>query len=163
MPVGEDSVTAAGMPNVPRALAMIGRTTPWLAGQSGLAPSYLYDLIAGKAKAPSRLKEDAIARALGLPRYVMINNELTELELRTALSRSALARVSDRIRHPPSSLIGLLDTPLAPVTEEAWLTLDAQLAALGIGRDSTTGSPPRTTDLRSETRGRPGRRPRSDR
>jgi lambda repressor-like predicted transcriptional regulator len=134
--------TTKGMPNVGRALKMLGRSTPTLARQAGVAQSYLYDLISGTAQSPSRTTEEAIAQALGLPRHVMINDELTELELRTTLSRSALVRVGPRLRHSPALMVRLLDSPSAPVTDDAWLALDAQLEALGVEADLNTERSP---------------------
>jgi hypothetical protein len=62
------------------------------------------------------------------------------------------------LRHPCRP-----DTPLAPVSEEAWLTLDAQLEALGLGTDPATGTALPTNGARSETPDEPGRKTRSDR
>lgn len=109
--------------NVDRLLQLSGWTQTELAERADIAVAYLNQLLTGRKKNPTLDTLQRIAAAFGLSSAVVIDRRLSDLELRTELSRAALrsAVKAGVVSHP--KLGRFVGTDEAPVTVEGWARL----------------------------------------
>lgn len=111
--------TAQRLQNVGRLLELKGWTQTELAKRSGLGTAYVNQLLTGRRKSPSLDALEGLASAFAVSAAVLIDQRLSDAELRTELSQGALrAALAAGIAHRRFSRFRATDE--APVSVEGW-------------------------------------------
>jgi transcriptional regulator with XRE-family HTH domain len=134
--------------NLSRLQELKGWTQTELASRAGLGTPYVNQLLTGRKKSPRLPVLDRLAAALGVSSAVLIDQRLSDAELRIELSQGALREaLAAGIAHPKFSRFR--GTDLAPVTVEGWERL-ARVLEIADGPAKARGSTrmPRRKDPR---------------
>jgi transcriptional regulator with XRE-family HTH domain len=108
--------------NLARLLELKGWTQTQLASRAGLGTAYVNQLLTGRKKSPRLPALDRLAAALGVSSAVLIDQRLSDAQLRIELSQGALREaLAAGIAHPKFSRFR--GTDAAPVTVEGWEAL----------------------------------------
>ncbi len=144
------------LPNLARILALRGWDQKMFAAAAGVHHTYVNQMISGRRHNPTLAILRKFTECLGISIDVLLDKQLSDVELRTHLSRAALRRAAlDGLDEHPR-FAAFVGTPEAPVSVEEWQRLARILL---IARPPRKRAVPRQEDRASD----PTRHERQDR
>ena len=115
--------TDSDLPNLARILKIREWDQKTFAEETGVHHAYLNQLISGKRRNPTLATLRKLTECLGITIDALLDKQLSDLELRTLLSRAALRRAAlDGLDEHPR-FAAFVGTPEAPVSVEEWQRL----------------------------------------
>jgi transcriptional regulator with XRE-family HTH domain len=110
------------VPNLPRLLAVRRWTQADLARAMDRSVAFVNQVFLGDRDNPTNRTLQRFADAFGVPRHVLLNDGLSEQELRDEISRGALRAATEAGVEVHQRAMRLVGTPQAPLSVEEWAT-----------------------------------------
>jgi transcriptional regulator with XRE-family HTH domain len=137
------------IPNLIRILRIRGWDQKTLAAATGIHPAYINQLVTGRRRNPTLATLTRLTEPLGVTIDVLLDQTLTDVDLRTHLSRAALRKASLEGLDEHPRFAAFIGTAEAPVSVQEWQRLGRILAIAGSHPSGKAASPGYRPKVRS--------------